>query len=476
MGSSAALLLRGRHRLPAPIWSAGLVGLVAFDLFWFAVGFNPVRPVSQLLPTGPVVQALRERNGLHRVFIEPALYGYLGPNQLVGLEINHAGGYSSLEPRRAMDYFWSIVRQDNVLLDLFNVRYVVSPRAPGGALAAFEGTLFHPADRLLRGSVDNPAGTETFQVRPWWTRSLTLVSHSDGFIGLPYGTPIAEITLAGPDGEQRVVVSFGPDVDDRQAPLLGPWTNQLEGRPARIAWTGPSFQNPKETKILFGSELPLERPIMVTSVTIRRVGPPGLLTVLGLGLNDREGLPPLSVTPADRAKYRQVYQDQDLVVYENAAALPRAFFVHEARTPTGGSETLVDEMLLGSFDPRQAILVESPVESPPLAARAEEASGNVQVIDYRPEQVRVAVDQPEPGYLVLTDRLEDGWSAVVDGAPVPLMRADALFRAVPVPAGRHEVLFNYEPLAVRVGMAIAAATLTLVLLLALTGRSARRPV
>ena len=38
-----------------------------------------------------------------------------------------------------------------------------------------------------------------------------------------------------------------------------------------------------------------------------------------------------------------------------------------------------------------------------------------------------------------------GWIAEIDGKASHILRADVLFRAVEVPAGRHHVVFRYAP-------------------------------
>ncbi len=53
------------------------------------------------------------------------------------------------------------------------------------------------------------------------------------------------------------------------------------------------------------------------------------------------------------------------------------------------------------------------------------------------------------GYLVLNDALVPGWSATVDGRAAPIVRADYAFRAVPVPAGDHDVMMRYSPWSLR---------------------------
>src|SRR5205085_12603574 len=65
--------------------------------------------------------------------------------------------------------------------------------------------------------------------------------------------------------------------------------------------------------------------------------------------------------------------------------------------------------------------------------------------------VTLAVDASRPAQLVLADTYYPGWKATVDGHGVPIHPADAAFRGVAVPAGRHTVRFSYEPSSVRVG-------------------------
>ncbi len=109
-------------------------------------------------------------------------------------------------------------------------------------------------------------------------------------------------------------------------------------------------------------------------------------------------------------------------------------------------------------------LASAPVDPAVLFARPDFLSGEVDVIEsvgralpgpategsaaitrYAPEEVRVRVVTLQPAVLVLLDSFDQGWTATLDdGTDLPIMRANALVRAVVVPPGTHVVTFTYQ--------------------------------
>jgi uncharacterized membrane protein YfhO len=88
-------------------------------------------------------------------------------------------------------------------------------------------------------------------------------------------------------------------------------------------------------------------------------------------------------------------------------------------------------------------------------------NATTQILHYEPEVISAVVNTPTAGWLVLTDAWYPGWDATVDGEHVPVERADILFRAIPVPAGEHNVEWNYQPGSYRLGLAVSLCALGL---------------
>lgn len=64
-----------------------------------------------------------------------------------------------------------------------------------------------------------------------------------------------------------------------------------------------------------------------------------------------------------------------------------------------------------------------------------------------------------PALLVVCDLYYPGWKATIDGSACSIFRADYLFRAVPVPAGKHIIRFEYQPLSFMIGLALFLLTI-----------------
>jgi hypothetical protein len=187
---------------------------------------------------------------------------------------------------------------------------------------------------------------------------------------------------------------------------------------------------------------------------------------------DRAGRPdPFAGRPA----FRLVW-DEDVRVYENRRVLPRAFLVDRARVLDSPAAALA-ALTRPDFDPRAAVLLEDPASPalPPSPAPGALA-GEVRVVSLTPNRVVVRAACSRPAYLVLSEAFYPGWHARLDGAPVPLYRADYLFRAVHLPPGDHEVVFTFWPRPYTVALAGSGLAAGLIVAGLLAGvRLRRRP-
>ena len=163
----------------------------------------------------------------------------------------------------------------------------------------------------------------------------------------------------------------------------------------------------------------------------------------------------------DMHRWRPLYDGAALTsagsmqVWVNNRAQPRAYLVPAARAVNSAEEAW--ESVAGpSFNPRRTVVLEGvdSRESGNDGGRAGEGSrqagnqntpGSARLTSDRPQRVAIAVEAATDSWLVLTDAWFPGWTATLDGTPTPVLRANYLVRAVAVTAGRHEVVFSYDP-------------------------------
>ena len=88
---------------------------------------------------------------------------------------------------------------------------------------------------------------------------------------------------------------------------------------------------------------------------------------------------------------------------------------------------------------------------------ADASGGQVEVVSYGSSRIALQVSSPAPAYLVLKEAFYPGWEATVNDAPVTILRANLLFRAVPVPVGESAVVFRFDPPQWRAALYIGVA-------------------
>lgn len=151
-----------------------------------------------------------------------------------------------------------------------------------------------------------------------------------------------------------------------------------------------------------------------------------------------------------------------LPLFENPHRLPRAFVVRRCRIVSERSTAL--SMLDDSeFDARHEVLLDQPPPRGPTASPALDDASTPIIRSYAPDRVVIDASTRAPGWLILTDTFSPGWNVTVDGRPSEVLRGDVMFRAVPLSAGAHRVVFDYEPPGLRLGLVICASTAALLI-------------
>jgi len=177
----------------------------------------------------------------------------------------------------------------------------------------------------------------------------------------------------------------------------------------------------------------------------------------------------MAVSPREAARLGMFDGPIGSFVLENRV-LPRAFVVH--RTRPAGAEEAFERMGKQEFDPGR----EAFVRPGGLALDGAPHPGDrVRWSRPRPEEYRLVAEVGAPGLLVVGEHFDQGWSALVDGRPAPVLRANVVAMGVALPPGRHEVRLVFRPRGLGAGVGAAAAAVgTLGLGLVLETRRRRR--
>jgi hypothetical protein len=155
---------------------------------------------------------------------------------------------------------------------------------------------------------------------------------------------------------------------------------------------------------------------------------------------------------------RSVHEGAGGAVYENLAALPRATVVG-AWHVTSPTRAILDSVSAGTRNAADFAWLDRDPGIPP----ADVAGATATITSYRLNDLEVDVSTPAPALLRIADLWHPDWTATVDGAHAPVLRADYLLRAVVVPAGRHHVVLRFASKAVRTGLMLSLASIAAVL-------------
>ena len=145
---------------------------------------------------------------------------------------------------------------------------------------------------------------------------------------------------------------------------------------------------------------------------------------------------------------------------------------------------LLERLFSEHHDPGTRVLLEAPVGEPlaiggkaPPRSQAPARRADRVECEYGANSIRTAWYGGDGGMLRVLESWAPGWEATVNGEPAPILRADFLFMAIPVPPGSCAVELHYRPRSVTNGLFLSAGgLLLLVALFASDRRRGARPM
>ncbi|NDD29181.1 MAG: hypothetical protein EB084_13030 [Proteobacteria bacterium] len=125
------------------------------------------------------------------------------------------------------------------------------------------------------------------------------------------------------------------------------------------------------------------------------------------------------------------------------------------------------------FDPRSEVLLEAAPSfpSPPLGGRV---NARVTPQRYEADLIALTAELDRAGLLVFSEIFYPGWTCTVDGRSVEVLRANGALRAIPLEAGRHEIVMRFRPRSFLYGLTLTVFTALVMSLMLVIERRRRR--
>lgn len=145
--------------------------------------------------------------------------------------------------------------------------------------------------------------------------------------------------------------------------------------------------------------------------------------------------------------YQKIFSTISTELWQNAYAYPRLLTPVTALTKTANGSPTPAAFAVTDFRERVWLTPRDEDDRRTGESVAAACSGRLHIegAHSEPSKIVIRTASNAAGWLVLSELDFPGWAADADASPLPIHRANGMFRAVCVPAGDHAVSFVFHP-------------------------------
>lgn len=165
-------------------------------------------------------------------------------------------------------------------------------------------------------------------------------------------------------------------------------------------------------------------------------------------------------------KYLITRGENGPVAQRNPEALGNAWFVDSLTVVDNADLELA---FLANFNPKSTAVTQKN-QGLETATFKTDSSAHIVLTSYAPNKLVYSASNPAAGYAVFSEiyyRGNKDWVSSIDGKSVNHQKVDYLLRGMEIPAGKHEIVFEYRPKAVQIGSKVDLVVSIALILLAI---------
>ena len=161
-------------------------------------------------------------------------------------------------------------------------------------------------------------------------------------------------------------------------------------------------------------------------------------------------------------------QTNSLLAIPNPNVLGNAWFVKGIKFVKGP----VEEMnALNQFNPKDTAIVDESFRDQVGSIVPADSTATIKQVYFDNDTIRYESNSNGNNLAVFSEIYYKDWNAYIDGKPAPIIKANYVLRALPVPAGKHNIEFRFEPKMLKLGWTLTTISswILSILLLAFIG-------
>lgn len=160
-------------------------------------------------------------------------------------------------------------------------------------------------------------------------------------------------------------------------------------------------------------------------------------------------------------KYFITGQGAEQKVQQNGGAFGNAWFVSNVQKVSTANEEIE---AIGNVNGKSTAIIHNDFN---LSSNSFSNAGSINLVSYHPDKLVYKSNNSGNGLALFSEVWYggNGWNAYIDGKKVNIVRANYILRALEIPAGSHEITFEFKPKSYYLGETISLISSVLLLLI-----------